>query len=87
MAGVAGALPPGMSYLQGGGCIQSKSGQDSFKHEEDTHSVVPTNGSHCMGLIDQPPQGDGKVGNRIQYTLKAHLSICIPFFNYVHCVP
>ena len=50
--------------LGGGGYIRSESGQDSFEYEEDTRSVVQTNGSHCTGLVDQSPQGDGTVGNR-----------------------
>ena len=44
--------------LGGGGYIQSESGQDSFEYEEDTRSVVQTNGSHRMDQVDKSPQGD-----------------------------
>lgn len=73
--------------LGGGGYIQSESGQDSFEYEEDTRSVVQTNGSHCMGLVDQSPQGGGTVGNRAQCILETHLSISILFFDCELCVP
>ena len=73
--------------LEGGGYIQSESGQDSFEYEEDTHSVVQTNGFHCMGLVDQSSQDDGTVDNRVQYILETHLSISVRFFDYEQCVP